>query len=260
MTKKDIYEQVVRLTAELSQTGIAEKIFDAVSKGQVERVDEIIGAFPNYYIKLWIKIHEFSLEFKKLIGKSSEDQENEMKIDKDLYCFMRRLMETKIIGQIAEVADTGDATKLQEVIINFKKNYSHLSEDIIRLQKEYSEYKDSHQLGWEGAIFGSETDEKNGVFAFDTNIIDAKSFYVFTILANIDDFYFFYDEEIETEVEGEKIALPGNDVFLDAIAEATNEEFAIFIANYNLFDEVGLQSVGEILVAAFEGEFEDDEE
>lgn len=263
MTKKDVYEQVVRLTAELSQTGIAENIFDAVSKGQVERVNGIIGAFPDYYIELWIKIHEFGLEFKELIGESTEDKYNEMKIHQDGDWFMEGLLKTEIIGQIAEAADTGDATKLQEVIINFKKNYPLLADGLVRFQKKYSEYKENnHHTGWEGAIFGTEADEENDVFVFDTNIIDARSFYVFTILADIDDFYFFYDEKVE--YDGEELVLPDNDAFLDAIEEVTNEAFAAFIANYNLLDWIGkdreYQSVGEILVAAFEGEFEDDEE
>lgn len=264
MTKNDIYEQVVRLTAEIAKTNIAERIFDAVAEENVRRVDTILHAFPDYYPELSIKIKNFSLEFKRLIGESSDDKYEESSMRLRSEWFMETLSQNKDLEQVVEAAYTGDTTKLQEAITNFKKKKPTLDRELVGFIIEYGEYKKNHQYtGGEGAIFGTKADEKNGVFVFDTNVIDALSFYVFTILADIDDIYFFYSEEIEED--GEKIEFLGNDEFVDAIEKATNEAFATFVANYNLLDWVGgeydeYQSVGEILVDAFADRFEDDEE
>ena len=52
-----------------------------------------------------------------------------------------------------------------------------------------------------------------------------------------------------------------SDAYLDAIAAATNEAFAEFVANYNLFEWIGegeeYKTVGELLVVAMADEFEE---
>lgn len=249
MTKNEIYEGVVRLTAELAQTNVAQKIFDAATDGDAVKAQTIIDAFPMFYPELYQKIVDFGKEFNKLVGDSEEDKEDFKKLLENCEFMMYDLAQTKVIAQIAEAAETGDPTKVQEVINTFKKDYSVFAEKLLNFQEEYTAYRDTHMTGYEGNVFGTKTDEENGIFVFDTNIIDALSFYVLNILANISDVYFFCDVE------------NSSDPFLDAIAEATNDAFAEFIASYNIVDWVGkdeeYQTVGEILVVALADEFEE---
>lgn len=252
MTKKEIYTHVVRLTTELAQTGIAKKIFSAAKERDAVKVDMIIETFPQYYPELYQRIISFGEEFNKLVGDSAEDRAMFDEIIQQCGYLMYNLAQTKVIGQIAEVTNTGDASKLFEVINNFKDEYSYLVEELVKFQTDYSEYRDAHTTGCKGQIFGTESDVKNDIFVFDTNVIDALSFYFLIILANISDGYLFYDGQ------------PTNDQFIVAIEKATNEAFAEFVASYNIVDWIGknkeFQTVGELLVAALADEFEKQEE
>ena len=253
MTKNEIYEKVVRLTEELANTKVAKKIFSVALEGDAVKAQTIINAFPYYYPELNQKIVDFGQEFNKLVGNSEEDSEDMKRMLQACETTMYGLAQTKIIDQIAKAVETGDPTKLQEVIVNFKKEYSGFTENLTKFQKEYNEYRDSHENGDKGAIFGSETDEDNGIYVFDTNVIDALSFYLLNVLAKISDVYFFCNwNDDSTSV----------DKFIDAIEKDTNEAFAGFVASYNLLDWVGkdqeYQTVGEILVAALADEFEED--
>ena len=259
MTKKEIYEQVVRLTNELAQTRIAQKIFSAASEKNAAKVNMIINSFPYYYPDLYQKIINFGEAFNKLVGDTAENNAQFNEIMTQCMNLMYDLAQTKVIGQIAEVADTEDASKLFEVINNFKHEYSHFAKKLVKFQTEYSEYRDTLVTGCEGQIFGTEADAENGVFVFDTNVIDALSFYVLIILANISEIYFFYDEE--NKENDETYTIPAGDQFMDAIKKATNEAFAEFVANYNIVDWIGkdkaFQTVGELLVVVLADEFEE---
>ena len=248
MTKNEIYESVVRLTAELAQTNVAQKIFNAATEGDAVKTQKIIDVFPVFYPELYQKIVDFGKEFNKLVGESEEDKEKHSTILLNCEVMMYDLAETKVIAQIAKAAETGDPTKVQEVIDTFKKEYSVFAEILMNFQEEYTAYRAANKTGYEGAIFGTKTDEEIGIFVFDTNVIDALSFYVLIILANIDAVDFFCDADGSTEP------------FVDAIEEATNEAFAEFVASYNFLDWVGdeeYQTVGEILVVALADVFEE---
>ncbi len=251
MTKKEIYEQVVRLTAELAQTKVAKNIFSAAAKGDAVKAQSIIDTFPVYYPELNKKIVSFAEEFNKLVGDTPEDDEERREILKNCEILMYCLAETKIISQIAKATETGDALKIQEVINTFREENSSLAENLINFQEEYNQYYYNLHTGLEGSIFGTEVDEENGVFIFDPNIIDASSFCALIIFGKISDVYFFCDEDGE---------LTSADRFFDAIQDATNENFAEFVASYNLVDWVGegedYATVGELLVDAFAGNFE----
>ena len=193
MTKNEIYEQVVRLTAELAETKVAKAIFAAATEGEAVKAQTIIDVFPVFYPELYQKIVDFGKEFNKLVGDSEEDKEKRSTILQSCEVMMYSLAQTKVIAQIAKAAETGDPRKVQEVIDTFKKDYSGFVEDLMNFQKEYNEYRDTHRKGNKGEIFGAEIDEENGIFVFDTNVIDALSFYVLKILANIAGVYFFCD-------------------------------------------------------------------
>lgn len=258
VTKQEIYEQVVRLTTELAQTKIAEKIFSAAAERDAVRVDMIIDAFPQYYPELYQRIISFGEEFNKLVGDSAEDNARFDEIMQQCCHLMYNLAQTNVIGQIAEVADTGDASELFDVITNFKQEHSYFAKELVEFQTEYNKYRDVDTTGCEGQIFGTEADVENGVFVFDTNVIDALSFYFLIILANIAEIYFFYDEEIEEN--GETYTIPADDQFVDAIEKATNKAFSEFVANYNIMDWIDkdgvFKTVGEFLVAALADELE----
>lgn len=258
MTKKEIYKQIVRLTSKIEQTKIAERIFNAVANKDAEKVDTIIEAFPEYYPELYSEIITFGKKYNKLVKDSEEDNEKFRKVLEKCEGTMYSLAQTKIIMQIAEAEETGDAEKIAGVIKEFKEKYPYFVEDLLNFQKEYTEFREEYsRIGDEGTIFGKENDEENGVYVFDATIIDALSFYILLILTRISELNFFYDEEIEDDEEVYN-TLMDND-FLNAIQNKTNEAFAIFVANYNIADwiEKDEETVGELLVEAFFDEFEE---
>lgn len=250
MTKKEIYEQVVRLTKELAQTKVAEKIFKAAKEGDALKTQMIIDAFPEYYPELNQKIVSFGKEFNKLVGDSEEDNAKFKEIREQCEFLMYGLAETKVIEQIATSA--ANAGELQNIILNFIQEYSDFSQELREFQEEFTKYRNEHKTGNEGAIFGKEVDEENGIFVFDTNVIDALSFYTLNIFGNIDEIYFFTDWEEDAEK------------FLNSMELVTNENFANFVCSNTLKDWVGkdeeYQTIGEILVVALADEFEDQED
>ena len=258
MTKKEIYKQIVRLTSKIEQTKIAERIFNAVANKDAEKVDTIVEAFPEYYPELYSEIVTFGKKYKKLVKDSEEDNEKFRKVLEKCEGTMYSLAQTKIIMQIAEAEETGDAEKIAGVIKEFKEKYPYFVENLLNFQKEYTEFREEYsRIGNEGTIFGKENDEENGVYVFNADIIDALSFYILIILTGISELNFFYDEEIEDDEEVYNI-LMDND-FLNAIQNKTNEAFAIFVASYNIADWIGKdeETVGELLVEAFFDEFEE---
>lgn len=255
MTKQQIYEQVVQLTAELAKTKVAEKIFDFAMNGEAVKAQMVIDCFPVYYPELYQKIVCFGEEFNKLIGNSKEDNEKFKKILQDCEGLMYGLAQTNLMAQIAQASETEDPTKIKEVIDTFRVKYSGLAENLINFQEEYTKYRTEHSVSYKGAIFGTAIDEENGVFVYDANVIDALSFYILNILGKIDEIDFFYDDE-----EG---SLASIDEFITAIENATNDNFAEYVISYNILDwvkenEEKYPTVGELLVAALSDEFEDE--
>ena len=47
MTKKEIYERIVELTGEITQTGYTTKVFNVVKDDDAEAVQVVINAFPS---------------------------------------------------------------------------------------------------------------------------------------------------------------------------------------------------------------------
>lgn len=261
MTKKEIYEQVVRLTTELAETGVTKKIFDAVTKGDTIRIDGILDAFPAYYPELYVRIVKFCSKFKEFVGDSLKDERERNDIVQECGVMMFSLAESKIMSKIAEAEETGDAQKVLDVIRTFKNEEPGFAKNLLKFQESYNKYRDNCKTGHEGNIFGIEADEENGIYAFDTNVIDALSFYLLTIMMNTSDLFFFYT--VKVEEDGETYYTTANDKFIEAIEEATNQDFAEFVACYNIVDWVDTeagQTIGEILCTAYAGEFEEEVE
>lgn len=240
MTKEEIYDKILYLTSELANTRIAEKIFDAVDNEEAERVNSIIAAFPDYYPALYQKIIDFGEEYNALVGNNEEYEAKHNEFLEKCKYYMSALMSSGVIGQIAE---TDDTDKLQQIIATFKREYPEFSKKLVEFQKDCNLKQKWMPTGTEGKIFAAKADEEHVVF--DYKLIEPLSFYVLLILANIAESYLFcYDED---------------DDYINAIAKVTNEDFAEFVASYNIVDWFEQDiSVGELLIAAFTGQFEDE--
>lgn len=67
MNKKEIYERIVQLTAELAKTGVAKEIFSSADAGDAVQTQKIIDDFPKEYPELNDKIVSFGDELNKFI-------------------------------------------------------------------------------------------------------------------------------------------------------------------------------------------------
>ena len=257
MTKKEIYEKVVRLTSKLCKTQIPKKIFYEARVENAKNIDLIINAFPQYHPKLYREIICFGKKFNKLVGDSPENNEKRERILQDGEILMYELGRTKIIDCINDAVEKKDAQKVLKIIQEFKTKDFPFVNNLINFQNDCNNFWESQKTGQEGAIFSNKTDEENSIFEFDTNIIDVESFYVLLIMANILDIHFF---KLYCDGNDEVIGAPGKDLYVEAIQEATNDYFAEFVECYNFVDWIGDDeddyTPGELLVAAFTGQFE----
>lgn len=73
MTRKEVYEQVVRLTAELAQTKVAEKIFSNAEAGDAAGTQAVIDIFPNEYPELYKEIVNFGRKFNELVDETNDE-------------------------------------------------------------------------------------------------------------------------------------------------------------------------------------------
>lgn len=256
MTKDEIYERVVRLTEEISETHVARRIFYHAKYGNVEMVNAIIDSFSEYYPNLFDAIAQFGWEYNKMVGNSAEDIQEFDDIWEDCASVMYNLAGTKIIADIIDAEQAGDTEKVMEAIKCFREKNPELTKKVICFQKRYSKFCLNEKTGSEGAIFGSKPDSEKGVYVFDTTIIDPLSFYVLTMLAGIREVCFFCEED----ENGNYYSYPDSN-FISAIAEATNETFADFVACYNAVDCVGpnedYRSFGELLADVFNDRFKE---
>ena len=253
MTKNEIYEQVVSLTSELAKTSVAPNIIAYAADGDAVTVQAIIDAFPIYYPELYAEIEDFGIKFNKLVGESEEDEAEQEKVYRNCEMLMYDLAQTKIISQMAETSELGDFTKLKEVVDNFKKNDSALVKKLISFQKDFEKYEECNKTGLEGIIFGIKADDKKGMFVFDPNKIDALSFYLLTILANISDSYLFGGDLSGGEVyDYADTAKP----FIAELKKAAGGNLADFVLWYDFKEGVEeYTNAGELLVAILNGNF-----
>lgn len=235
MTKKEVYNRIVDLTSRLESTRVAEKAFDAVADADVERVNRIIAAFPEYYHELYNAIVDFGKNFNALVGDNADYRNDHNKFVEKCECYMSELIDSDIIEQIAY---TEDAEQLQQIISNFKRKYRSLLEKLIKFQKEVNLKRKWMPTGTEGEIFGAEPDANHVVF--DDKVLDPLSFFLLLFLANISDSYLFSAEGYEN--------------YIKALAKVTNDAFAEFVTLY-VFDKCQNDGVsfGDILVPAFTG-------
>lgn len=88
MTKQEIYEQLVRLTAELKSINLAQRIFDAVETGNPEEVQSVFESFKNENAKMYRGLVRFGEEFNKLelfdTRMFGDENDNEILFDENI--------------------------------------------------------------------------------------------------------------------------------------------------------------------------------
>ena len=262
MTKQEIYDKVVELTDALQETGLVTELFDVIHYEGFKEVDKILDVFHHYYPDLSEAIEHFGRNFNKMIGESKEDEED-LKMLLDQGELLYNLAESGIIREIANADSLGDNQKVLELIKKFHQEHGEGLEWNLRMyQLHFDEFRSREITGHEGEIFGPETDVEAGIHLYDPDEIDALSLFLLSILAHIRVTNFFSYDECE-EFECEEFSTYSNlseEIFINAIREATTRSFAEFVESYSPFDWIGdgqdeYSSIGEVLDAAFNGEF-----
>lgn len=83
MTKKDFYNEIVRLTDEIKKTGTAERIFFCAQKGFVETINSTLSDFEKDYEDLFSQIIDFKNHWNcfksngKILGSTITDLKNQ---------------------------------------------------------------------------------------------------------------------------------------------------------------------------------------
>lgn len=63
MTKKDLYNEIVRITTALKETGTAERVFFCAQKGFVETINSTLSDFKKDYEDLYSQIMDFKVHW-----------------------------------------------------------------------------------------------------------------------------------------------------------------------------------------------------
>ena len=170
MTKQQIYETIVSLTAEIKTTEVGLKLFKA-AKLDGQEVKEVSETFINEYPELYGKMCSFATEHNKLIA------ENETGIDT--------------------------------------------------------------------VIFGLEKDEKNGIFVFNPDVINAASYFALVFLTGIDDSYFFTGEYMEVDYGEENATVFDDSAYFDALEEESGSSYFVRFLGNGFFNEEELEWLKE---------------
>ena len=259
MTKQEIYDQVVRLTGELKETGIPEKIAFAMSQDDAETINTILKAFPVFYSGLYTEIVSFGNAFNETIGDSEERNTKFENLVFNHGALIFQIAGTGIIKEIVDADSSGNNEKILELIKKFNKNYPKLFEDIITYQREVDTFYNAEKTGKEGVIFDLVQDDEEGMYVYNPYKIDALSFYILTVLARVRlSNFFYYDEDSEFEAAA-------TEYFEEALIDITNRPFVEFVLCYDIYDWIGedkyeYPTIGEILCAAYLDEFEKSEQ
>lgn len=67
MTKQEIYEQIVQLTAKLSSTGIAKKIYDTAKTSEAKDVESVVIIFKNENAELYQSLVDFGKKLNEIM-------------------------------------------------------------------------------------------------------------------------------------------------------------------------------------------------
>lgn len=168
------------------------------------------------------------------------------------------LASTGIAKKIFDAVETGEVEKVKEVDETFKKENQKLYQEIVTFGEEYNKLADDDATGKNCWIFGNEDNSKDGVMVFDASKIDVLSFYVLSaVFAGTDEIFYFENYGLDSDISSKN--------FTDAIDEITDDWFSNFFHDFSLVDWIGEKDECypnwyEVLIAAFNGEFDFDDE
>ena len=242
MTKKEIYEGIVRLTNKLKATSIPNQFLDLILYAKKHKdysfIDRKFEKIPYECKDLYDEIVVFGYNYNEMIGDTDENWGKLHKLLGEGGDLIYGLCGKGIIGEIAK--EKLDEEKIIKLIKEFREEYG-LTPELREYQKEHDKLEAEFKKFSEGEIFGPDPDEENGIYVFDINVIDPFSFFLFSILAHIDIRYLFQCDEYE---EGSVYSLRSLTIFIEGIRDVTNNSFAEFVGEYCPLDWVG-QAEGE---------------
>ena len=255
MTKKEIYEGVVRFTKELEARGISREFLDTLQYAKLFNdysvIDSNLKMIPYKYADLYTQIVQFGKDFNEMIGDTDEDwlKFYELQSQGEL---LFNISGTGIIREIFKAFDNRDSEKIIKLIEDFHKEHFHLAQETRKYQHDIDDLESRMEKCHDGEIFGPDPDEENGIYVFDINVIDPFSFFLFSILALIDIRYLFQCDEYE---EGSVYSLRSLTNFIEGIRDVTNNSFAEFVGEYCPLDWVGqaegdYSTIGELFYDA----------
>lgn len=132
--------------------------------------------------------------------------------------------------------------KVKEVAETFMSEYPELYQKMCSFASKFNEFIEASEDGIEGEIFGSENDEEKEIRVFDTNVINASSFFALTFLTDIDTSYLFNGTCIEFEVDK---YVTDDSAYIDALEEESGSSDLTDFLGAAFFSEEELEWLEE---------------
>ena len=135
-----------------------------------------------------------------------------------------------------------DGQKVKEVAETFMSEYPELYQKMCSFASKFNEFIEANEDGIEGEIFGSENDESKEIRVFDTNVINASSFFTLTFLTDINVSYLFDGTYIELEADK---YVTDDSAYLDALEEESDSSDLPDFLGIAAFSEEELECLEE---------------
>ena len=157
------------------------------------------------------------------------------------------LHSTKIVEKIFAAVKTGDLRKVEDVFETFKKENAELYQKMVSCAEQYNKKSATATASVE--IFGMSNDENEGMVIFDTSIINASAFCVFTFFGSIDEAWLF------------RWRTKSSEAYVSGLKKDGYEELAEFVCSDSWIDWVGeveeYTTLYELLIEIFNGKFKE---
>ena len=158
------------------------------------------------------------------------------------------LFSTNVARKIFDAVETENVEEVKKVLETFEKENPTLYNDIITFAESYNKMVNESKSDDEVRIFADEDIKNQGVIPFNSQKIDALSFYTLCLIGKINELDLFGNWEGNNPLE-----------FIEAISVAGYEWLADFINSYNVNDWIGegeeYSYFYEVLIDVFNGIF-----
>lgn len=169
--------------------------------------------------------------------KNDRQVEVKRKIYEKVVSLTAELAETKVAEEIYNAAKAGETRKVQEIIDEFPQKYPELNTKIVNFGEVFNIIREVYDV----SVFGYENREEEGIFVYDKDVINPLSFCFFALFVKIEDNNLFEN-------------CLSRDVYVKAIKEVTNSDFAQFVLGYSWLEFIEeKREMGKIVVAAVLG-------